>query len=191
MRVHSFPVAALALAALAGAPAQGQGKGDPRARNDGAYAQTVEALLSCQADRATFRDFSLSIGDPVTGVAAHGWTPVEGSDASYPHYKVAPPLYVFGVEVREIVFSADAILGLLDSKDGVAVAKAAGLSQYQYRSEGAAFYGMKQVYPADPQSAAASGSSEQRHLVLTSEMAAPHHISIGCTYSIAAAPEKK
>ncbi len=157
--------------------AQGQSRG-----NEGAYAQAVEALLTCKADRAAFRAFSLGIGDPVTGVVAHGWKPVAGSDASYPQYAVTGPLYVMGFEVREIVFTANAMLALVDSNDGPAVAKVAGLTEKQYERKGDAFYGMKQVYPATPQSSTTTPSPEQRHILLTSETAPPHRILVGCIY---------
>ena len=158
--------------------AQGQSRG-----NDGAYAQAVEALLTCKADRAAFRAFSLGIGDPVTGVVAHGWKPVAGSDASYPQYAVTGPLYVMGFEVREIVFTANAMLALIDTHDGPAVAKVAGLTEGQYEQRKAdAFYGVKQVYPAPSQSSATPPSPEQRHILLTSETAPPHRILVGCIY---------
>lgn len=157
--------------------AQGQSRG-----NEGAYAQAVEALLTCKADRAAFRAFSLGIGDPVTGVVAHGWKPVAGSDAGYPQYAVTGPLYVMGFEVREIVFTANAMLALIDTHDGPAVAKVAGLTKGQYERKGDAFYGVKQVYPSTPQSSTTTPSPEQRHILLTSETAPPHRILVGCIY---------
>lgn len=158
--------------------------------NAGAYAQQVEALLTCKADRAAFRAFSLGIGDPVTGVVTHGWNPVAGSDASYPHYAVTGPLYVMGFEVREIIFTANAMLALIDTHDGPAVAKVAGLTEGQYERKADAFYGVKQVYLSAPQNSATPASPEQRHLLLTSETAPPQRILIGCAYSDGVAPAK-
>lgn len=171
--------AILLLLSFVGVPVAAQGQSRV---NDGAYAQAVEALLTCKENRAAFRAFSSGIGDPVTGVVAHGWKPVAGSDAGYPHYKVAPPLYVMGFEVREIVFTANAMLALIDTYDGPAVAKVAGLTEGQYERKGDAFYGVKQVYPDTPQSSTTPPSPEQRHILLTSETAPPHRILVGCIY---------